>query len=24
LIVLPEDATDVGLDEPVTVLHLPT
>ena len=23
LIVLPEDATDVGLDEPVTVLHLP-
>ncbi len=23
LIVLPEDTTDVGLDEPVTVLHLP-
>jgi molybdopterin molybdotransferase len=23
LIVLPEDATEVGLDEPVTVLHLP-
>ena len=23
LITLPEDATDVGLDEPVTVLHLP-